>query len=106
MAQGLPMTNKELILTNNVLKINLNLMFFYFRTRQERGLEPATPEGAKFGTIDKSRYDSISSYLSDCSLRGDFNDVELKHDPESYKILKEAGINELVARHVSHLFIR
>ena len=76
------------------------------RTRQERGIEPITPEGAKFGLIDKSRYDSISSYLSDCSLTSNYNDTPLVHDPETYKTLKEAGINELMAKHVAHLFIR
>merc|ERR1719273_2772911 len=76
------------------------------RTRQERGLEPITPEGAKFGAINKSRYGSVSSYLSDCSLNGEFNDIDLVYDPETYEVLKEAGINELLAKHISHLFIR
>ena len=64
------------------------------------------PEGAKFGAINKSRYGSVSSYLSDCSLNGEFNDIDLVYDPETYEVLKEAGINELVAKHISHLFIR
>ena len=76
------------------------------RTRQERGLEPVIPEGAKFGVIGKSRYGSISSYLSDCSLRDDFSDLDLVYDKETYKTLKDAGINELMAKHISHLFIR
>merc|ERR1719273_2483979 len=71
------------------------------RTRQERGLEPITPEGAKFGAINKSRYGSVSSYLSDCSLNEEFNDIDLVYDPETYEVLKEAGINELVAKHIS-----
>lgn len=75
------------------------------RTRQERGLEPIGDE-AKFGVIEKSRYDSVSSYLSDCSLRDNFNDLELVYDKETYKTLKDAGINELLAKHISHLFIR
>ena len=76
------------------------------RTRQERGIETPTEEKAKFGLINKSRYGSISSYLSDCSLSGNYNDIPLVHDPETYKVLKEAGINELMAKHVAHLFIR
>ena len=76
------------------------------RTRQERGLEPVTKDAAKFGTINKSRYGSVSSFLSDCSLKGGFNDIDLVHDAETYQILKEAGINELMAKHISHLFIR
>ena len=63
-------------------------------------------DGAKFGVINKSRYGSVSSFLSDCSLKGNFNDIDLVHDPETYEILKEAGINELMAKHISHLFIR
>jgi glutamate--cysteine ligase catalytic subunit len=74
------------------------------RTQQERSLEPL--EGSKFGAIPKSRYDSISSYLSDCSLQSNYNDVPLVYDPEAYKKLKAEGINELMAKHISHLFIR
>lgn len=75
------------------------------RTRQERGLEPVDQD-AKFGVINKSRYDSVSSYLSDCSLRDNFNDIDLVYDKETYETLKKAGINELLAKHISHLFIR
>jgi len=77
------------------------------RTRQERGQEPIS-DGAKFGAINKSRYGSVSSFLSDCSLKckDGKNDIDLVYDPETYQILKEAGINELMAKHISHLFIR
>ena len=66
------------------------------------------PDGAKFGAINKSRYGSVSSFLSDCSLKckDGKNDIDLVYDPETYQILKEAGINELMAKHISHLFIR
>ncbi len=78
------------------------------RTRQERGLEePLTPDKAQFGLIDKSRYGSISSYLSDCSLKYDgYNDIPLVMDENSYHKLREEGINEAMAKHVAHLFIR
>ena len=73
------------------------------RTRGERGLEPLKP-GEK--RIPKSRYASISSYLSKCATKFDYNDVELPIDEPTYKRLKEEGIDELMARHVAHLFIR
>ena len=80
------------------------------RTREERGLEKIAAQSsgseAKFGPINKSRYGSISSYLSDCSLTSNYNDIPLVHDEETYKILKDAGINDLMAKHVAHLFIR
>jgi hypothetical protein len=48
----------------------------------------------------------ILSYLSDCSLKYNYNDVPLVHDQKIYNTLKEAGIKELTAKHVAHLFIR
>ena len=75
--------------------------------RQERGLSDEDyADKAKFGMIGKSRYGSVSSYLSQCSLKSDYNDLDLVYDPETYKTLKEAGIEELMAKHISHLFIR
>ena len=56
--------------------------------------------------IPKSRYASISSYLSDCCEHFDYNDVPLIRDESVYALLKERGIEERMARHVSHLFIR
>ena len=76
------------------------------RTRPERGLEPLNSNDAKFGRIEKSRYGSISSYLSACSLKSNYNDIDLVQDPETYQTLKEAGIEDLMAKHIAHLFIR
>ena len=53
-----------------------------------------------------SKLGLFSSYLSDCSLKHNYNDLPLVHDEEVYKTLKEAGIKELTAKHVAHLFIR
>ena len=52
------------------------------------------------------RYASISSYLSECSQKYNYNDIELVCDEKSYNRLKEKGINEEMAKHISHLFIR
>ena len=116
------------------------------RTRVERGEEPLTEQGGKFGFIQdlcpnqrwillvwtehikeinencflvddpdstkrrkipKSRYDSISSYLSECStICPEYNDIPLVHDESIYNILRNAGIQEHMAKHVAHLFIR
>ncbi|XP_050432479.1 glutamate--cysteine ligase catalytic subunit [Adelges cooleyi] len=71
------------------------------RTRQERGLEPLTTD--KF-VIPKSRYDSISLYLS--SQGEEFNDEPVMYDENIYKKLKNANIDHQMAQHVAHLFIR
>ncbi|CAF4882486.1 unnamed protein product [Pieris macdunnoughi] len=71
------------------------------RTREERGLEPL--KNNKF-RIQKSRYDSIDSYLS--AEHEKYNDIQLVHDPKIYRRLREGGIDHPLAMHVAHLFIR
>jgi len=74
------------------------------RTRQERGLEPLSPERM---VIPKSRYDSIDSFLSDCCQRWEgYNDIEVLYDPDIYARLRDGGVDHLMAQHVAHLFIR
>ena len=55
-------------------------------------------------SINKSRYDSIDSYLSLSNAK--FNDVSLKTNKSAYKILKENGVDEMLSQHIAHLFIR
>ncbi|KAG5680706.1 hypothetical protein PVAND_010197 [Polypedilum vanderplanki] len=71
------------------------------RTKEERGLEPLKEN--KF-RINKSRYDSIDSYLSEEGEK--YNDVPLLYNEEDYKTLREGGIDHLLAQHIAHLFIR
>ncbi|XP_004924668.1 glutamate--cysteine ligase catalytic subunit [Bombyx mori] len=71
------------------------------RTREERGLEPL--KNNKF-RIQKSRYDSIDSYLSPQNEK--YNDIPIVHDQNIYKRLREGGIDHPLALHVAHLFIR
>uniref|UniRef100_A0A6M2DFZ2 Glutamate--cysteine ligase n=1 Tax=Xenopsylla cheopis TaxID=163159 RepID=A0A6M2DFZ2_XENCH len=71
------------------------------RTAEERGEIPLKDN--KY-LINKSRYDSIDSYLSTPGER--YNDVKLVYDPDIYDRLKEAGIDHLLAQHIAHLFIR
>lgn len=85
------------------------------RTKEERGEAPLSEHGVtdtdttKRRRIPKSRYDSISSYLSECNTacpEARYNDISLVHDEAIYNILREAGIQEHMAKHVAHLFIR
>lgn len=71
------------------------------RTPEERGLTPL--KNNKF-VINKSRYDSIDSYLSPQGEK--YNDVPLIYDPQIYKKLRDNDIDHLLAQHVAHLFIR
>ncbi|KAF5402329.1 Glutamate--cysteine ligase catalytic subunit [Paragonimus heterotremus] len=71
------------------------------RTEEERGLKPLVNN--RF-VIPKSRYDSISSYLS--PMGEAYNDIELVYDPEFYQTLVDEGVDEPLAKHVAHLFIR
>ncbi|XP_058958871.2 glutamate--cysteine ligase catalytic subunit-like isoform X1 [Pocillopora verrucosa] len=71
------------------------------RTPEERGLEPLKEN--KF-VIPKSRYDSVSTYLS--AEANGYNDIDLVYDQDIYQQLVVAGVDEPLARHVAHLFIR
>eukprot|EP01059_Diplonema_ambulator_P022378 TRINITY_DN37667_c0_g1_i1.p1 TRINITY_DN37667_c0_g1~~TRINITY_DN37667_c0_g1_i1.p1 ORF type:complete len:710 (+),score=211.80 TRINITY_DN37667_c0_g1_i1:64-2193(+) len=59
--------------------------------------------------IMKSRYDSVSTYISTRPADNYFakmNDINLCVDEGVYKRLRESEIDHRLARHVSHLFIR
>ncbi|XP_023932288.1 glutamate--cysteine ligase catalytic subunit-like [Lingula anatina] len=71
------------------------------RTREERGLEPLQKDRFR---IHKSRYDTIDSYLGPCNAC--YNDIDMVYDRDICSRLKAAGVDELLARHVAHLFIR
>ncbi|CAG8655121.1 10469_t:CDS:10, partial [Ambispora leptoticha] len=74
------------------------------RTPEERGIMPLKND--RF-TINKSRYDSIDSYIStDERLKAEYNDLPLVYDEKICKKLMDNGIDELLARHIAHLFIR
>mmetsp|Transcript_5994 Transcript_5994/g.25078 ORF Transcript_5994/g.25078 Transcript_5994/m.25078 type:complete len:890 (+) Transcript_5994:157-2826(+) len=91
------------------------------RTPAERG-ELTTPEhdkttaqlaGGGKRRIATSRYTGVSSYLCPHKQRCDlhcaarhYNDVEVETDEETEAALRAAGCDELLARHVAHLFIR
>lgn len=55
----------------------------------------------------KSRYDSISSYISlGDRLKPEYNDIDLPIDEKSYATLVENGIDDRLAKHIAHLFTR
>ncbi|GAB5592020.1 glutamate--cysteine ligase [Umbelopsis nana] len=74
------------------------------RTPEERGLKPL--EHDRF-VINKSRYDSVDSYIStDPIFKDKYNDIDLVYDKKIYDKLRDNGIDDQLAKHVSHLFIR
>ncbi|CAM9434866.1 unnamed protein product, partial [Choristocarpus tenellus] len=64
--------------------------------------------------VYKSRYDSISTYLHYCRRRADdplhvlktYNDIPCVIDKEVERFLVEKGLDEALAYHVAHLFVR
>jgi glutamate--cysteine ligase catalytic subunit len=74
------------------------------RTEEERGLKPL--KNNKF-LIPKSRYDSVDMYLSENWLnRPEYNDTNAPYDQEIYTRLRNEGLDDLLSKHISHLFIR
>ena len=56
--------------------------------------------------ISKSRYGSASRYITDRKEVQDLNDLQLLYHGETLEALREGGVDEAMARHISHLFIR
>ena len=55
----------------------------------------------------KSRYDGISTYLSlESDMKAKYNDLKCEIDPASYALLLANDVDELLARHIAHLFVR
>ncbi|ORZ19825.1 glutamate-cysteine ligase-domain-containing protein [Absidia repens] len=74
------------------------------RTREERGLEPLKSNKR---VINKSRYGSIDSYISsDDTFKDKYNDLNLVYDEGIYSRLRKDGVDDLLAKHLAHLFIR
>ena len=82
------------------------------RTPQELGEVPGPYQ------LRKSRYDSVDCYISrDPMLKPEYNDVPLAMDPavkrrlleeglSTYRLDLIVGVDELLANHIAHLFIR
>ncbi|KAF7988424.1 hypothetical protein HCN44_000997 [Aphidius gifuensis] len=71
------------------------------RTKEERGITPLKEN--KF-LINKTRYNSISSYLSEQADK--YNDIPLTYDDNIFNQLLKNGIDCLLAKHIAYLFIR
>ena len=52
--------------------------------------------------IPKSRYDTIDCYLASA----EYNDQEVLYDKDVFQLLKDEGLDDLMAQHIAHLFIR
>lgn len=72
------------------------------RTREEMG-ETRDLKEAKH-RIGKSRYDSISCYLSRHGQK--YNDLPLTFDKNYYELMVANKVDPAVSRHIAHLFIR
>jgi glutamate--cysteine ligase catalytic subunit len=77
----------------------------------ERSRDPALAgEGVR--TLSQSRYSEVPLYLSrpgsaeDKVALDELNDVEVAIDEGAYGRLREGGVDETLARHVAHLFVR
>ncbi|KAG8957355.1 hypothetical protein FRC03_010225 [Tulasnella sp. 419] len=74
------------------------------RTEEERGLKPLKENTF---VIPKSRYDSVSCYLSrSLNNKPEYNDVPLPFDQRYYDRLRANGVDDVMAKHIAHLFIR
>ncbi|EZF31697.1 glutamate-cysteine ligase [Trichophyton interdigitale MR816] len=74
------------------------------RTREELGEVPLKNDRWR---IPKSRYASNSTYISqDPHLRPEYMDPDLVIDEDIKKKLMDGGMDELLATHFAHLFIR
>lgn len=71
-------------------------------------MDDRTPEELKEGVIEKSRYSSITCFMSNrgrCKPEM-YNDLPIPTNERAYKRLVEGGVDHLLAQHVAHLFIR
>ncbi|KAG1870359.1 glutamate-cysteine ligase-domain-containing protein [Suillus tomentosus] len=73
------------------------------RTPEERGLRPSKDNY----TIPKSRYDSVDLYIAnDWTNKPEYNDAHVPYNKGIFQRLRNHGIDEMLAKHVAHLFIR
>ncbi|KAG2040002.1 glutamate-cysteine ligase-domain-containing protein, partial [Suillus americanus] len=73
------------------------------RTPEERGLKPSKDNYI----IPKSRYDSVDLYISNHWInKPEYNDVPAPYNIGIFQRLCNHGIDEMLAKHIAHLFIR
>uniref|UniRef100_H2YLE1 Glutamate--cysteine ligase n=1 Tax=Ciona savignyi TaxID=51511 RepID=H2YLE1_CIOSA len=71
------------------------------RTAKESSLRTV---GLHVFTIRQSRFGAIESYLSPQNKQ--FNDIDIEIEPETKTTLLNAGVEESLANHIAHLWIR
>ena len=78
------------------------------RTEEERANPTRNPENTAYNTtIRKSRYATIDSYLHETSqFCSDIDEKSFEINQKAYKTLIENGIDEPMAKHIAHLWIR
>ena len=76
------------------------------RTREEKGEQSLKEQNASEDVrlIKKSRFDSVDCYLSENA--SSYNDIDFVKNDLYYKNLVDQGVDDLMAQHISHLFIR
>ncbi|KAH9892776.1 glutamate-cysteine ligase catalytic subunit [Cubamyces lactineus] len=74
------------------------------RTEEERGLKPLKENRFR---IPKSRYASVSLYISEYWMNQPaYNDIDAPYDSAIFERLRKHGVDELLSKHIAHLFIR
>ncbi|KAG6330349.1 hypothetical protein ID866_8741 [Astraeus odoratus] len=74
------------------------------RTEEERGIAPLKTN--KY-VVPKSRYDSVDLYISqDWTNKPAYNDAIVPYDEAIYSRLLSHDIDDLLSKHIAHLFIR
>ncbi|KAG0422425.1 hypothetical protein HPB47_001750 [Ixodes persulcatus] len=87
-------------LANVDCRFNVISMSVDERTEEEMG--KTTLRGKK--TINRLRYSSIPCFLS--AKNQSLNDISLEFNEKIYAVLREANVEEPLAKHLSHLFMK
>jgi glutamate--cysteine ligase catalytic subunit len=59
----------------------------------------------KCAILRKTRFDTVDCYLSE-NLSSEYNDLDVVKHETCYEYLVQNGVDNLMAQHISHLFIR
>jgi glutamate--cysteine ligase catalytic subunit len=88
------------------------------RTDRERGLQSTQVSsdsdlvGGGTKRLFKSRYSSVSRFIGKAESQeelvalNELNDIDANIDEEAYKMLIDGGLDESLASHIAHLFVR
>ena len=74
----------------------------------DRTLDECIPDVGEKGKVHKPRWSTVSGYISrEANYNEDlYNDIHVDTDNESFELLKDVGLDESLARHMSQLFLR